>query len=224
MDKIEVSKKFNCKDILNNLKSCLINPLEGAKELNDDVKSVSITGLILTLIITFINLIITMINSLKTLSFSLTGKISYTWDFNNLKNLNYFSLIFKNFFIYALIILAIAGVFYIGSLILKKEVKYTRLLNIVFIAVIPFVIGNMIISPILGLIYAPLAIITYILSTIYSITIFSQLVNNEIKLKNMTKIYYNTACYSTLLIIIYFIMVKIVFSTISSIGSMFGRF
>lgn len=204
---------------LNNLKGYLLKPLESvnAKE-NEDIKSVGITGGILVVLMTLVNLVMTMISSVIT--YDWTGKFD-GFDFGNLGNLDYLSLIFKNLLIYAVVMLAIAGVFYIGALIAKKEVNYAKLLTIVFIAAIPLTIGNTVVATILGYIYNPLAVIASVATSIYSITIFTKLVNDEVKLSDMTLIYYNAACYSVIILVTYFIIVRLIVSTVSGI---FGGF
>lgn len=207
---------------LNKIKNYLLKPLESIDKDSEDLKKVGITGGILVILMTLVNLIMTMINSLRSVSMDWTGKISYEISFKNLGNLDYLSLIFKNLFIYIIVILAIAGVFYIGSLVVKKEVKYAKILSIVFIADIPFFICNVVVSTILNFIYNPLAVIAMVISTIYSICIFYNLINDEIKLEGMTRIYYNVACYSAIILVIYFILVKVVLAAISSVTNMFG--
>ncbi len=209
-------------DNLNNLKNYLLKPMESEK--SDDLKSVGITGLILSVSMVIINLIMTMITSLKQTSISFTGKVSSTFSFDGLSEINYLSLIFKNLLIYIVVMLVIAGVFYIMSLIFKKEAKFTKLLSITYVAAIPFFLGTVVVSGILGLIYSPLAIISTIIFTVYSISVFASLVNSEVKLKDIMKVYYNTASYSLLLIIVYFVIVKILLEAVSSIGSLFGGF
>jgi hypothetical protein len=210
------------KDSLNTLKNYLLKPTESIKdEKTEEVKSVVINGGIISVLMTLVNLLMTMLSSLKSTSIDWTGKVTYSIKFSNLSKLNYLSLIFKNLFIYIIIMLVIAGIFYIGSLIVKKEIKYTKLLSIVFISVIPFVIGNIVLANILGLIYSSLSLIVIIISTTYSIALFTYLVNNEIKIKDMTRIYYNAICFSVIMLSIYFILEKILLSTISNISSLF---
>lgn len=206
-------------DNLNNLKGYLLKPLESVKaKETEDIKSVAITGGFLVVLMTLVNLIMTMINSVIT--YDWTGKFD-GFDFGNLGDLNYLSLIFKNLLIYAVVMLAIAGVFYIGALIVKKEVNYAKLLTIVFIAAIPLTIGNTVVATILGYIYNPLAVIASVATSIYSITIFAKLVNDEVKLSDMTLIYYNAACYSVIILVVYFIVVRMITSAVTGI---FGGF
>lgn len=204
-------------DGLKNLKDYLLKPLDSVKEKStEDLKQVGITGGILVILMMLVNLIMTMIGSLKSTSIDFwTGKTTTTFSFSNLGDLNYLSLIFKNLFIYALVILAIAGIFYIGSLIIKKEIKFTKLLSITYIATVPFFIGTTVLATILNLIYDQLAIIVSVISSIYAICVFAYLVNDEVKLNGITRIYYNAACFSIIIIAVYFILIKIIESALS---------
>ena len=210
-------------DGLKNLKDYLLKPLDSIKEKStEDLKQVGITGGILVVLMMLVNLIMTMIGSLKSTSFDIfTGKTTTTIDFGNLGELNYLSLIFKNLFIYALVILAIAGIFYLGSLIIKKEIKFTKLLSITYIATIPFFIGTTVLATILGFIFNSLAVIVSIITSIYAICVFAYLVNDEIKLNGITRVYYNAACFSIIIITVYFVIIKIIESALS-IGNLFN--
>lgn len=207
------------------LKNYLLKPLASAKEeKTEDIKNVAITGVILTLAMTLINLVKSMFNAVRVVSYDWLGGSSTSWEFSNLGDLNYIELIFKNFFIYAIVMLAIALIFFIGTLIIKKQVKYPKLLSFVYIAAVPFALGNMLVAYILGFLYSPLGVIATIISSIYSLTIFYELVNEELQLKDEIKIYFNAACFSTILVIIYFIIVKVVLAAISSVTNIFGGF
>ncbi len=128
-------------------------------------------------------------------------------------------MVVVNLLIYAVVILAVAGIFYIGTLIIKKEVKLPKLLNIVFVTVIPYFLGSVVAGSILGLIYSPLATIVNIVAIIYSICIFAYLTNKTVQLDGMKCVLYNSACYATIILITYFVIVKFITSTISGITS-----
>ena len=207
------------KEYFNKLKNYLLKPLESINE-EDDIKTVGIFGGIFVGLMVVINLLMTMISSLKQTSYDFwTGKTTTSFSFENLGDLNYVSLIFKNLLIYAVVILAIAAIFYIGSLIIKKEVKFPKLLNIVFVTVIPYFLGSVVAGSILGIIYSPLATIVTIASSIYSICIFAYLINKTVQLDGMKCVLYNAACYATIVLITYFVIIKFITSTISGITS-----
>lgn len=207
------------KDYFSKLKNYLLKPLDSINE-EDDIKTVGIFGGIFVVLMVVVNLLMTMISSLKQTSYDFwTGKTTTSFNFENLGDLDYVSLIFKNLLIYAVVILAVAGIFYIGTLIIKKEVKLPKLLNIVFVTVIPYFLGSVVAGSILGLIYSPLATIVNIVAIIYSICIFAYLTNKTVQLDGMKCVLYNSACYATIILITYFVIVKFITSTISGITS-----
>lgn len=195
---------------LEDLKGFLLKPLESLKNKNtEDIKSTFVNGIIICFVMMLINLFKTMINSVRVTEFDwLKGSVE-VWRWENLKDLNYFSLIFKNFFIYALIILAIAFVFYVGTLIIKKQVKYQKLVSITLISVIPFILGDMIVVDLAGLIFNQLGAIVAIISSVYSISLFTTLMNDELKLVGYQRLLFNVICFSVILCISYFGIVNI---------------
>ena len=166
---------------------------------------------------TIINLISTVISVVHISKYVYGSGYKYTWQWSNLKNIKWFSVIFKNFLIYAGAIVGIAAIFYIASLIIKKEIKFIKSLSISATCAIPMIAGSMILSPIASKIWTPLGIIFAMSGIIYSFLIFYELINDEIKLEKDTKIYFNLACFITILIIGYFILSKVLLGSISSL-------
>lgn len=210
---IEKSKSNYSKLIMNSLndiKYYLLNPLDSLNnESKCDIKSVSIVGMIICLFMVIINLLKTMISVVRVTEFDwLKGNV-YVWNFGNLKNLDYFSLIFKNFFIYMVIILALSFIFYVGTLIIKKEVKYEKIVLISLISIIPFVLGNMIISSLVGLLFVNAGILFLIISLVYTVSLFIILINEELKLKGYQKLFFNVICFSIIICFSYFGVVNI---------------
>lgn len=207
------------KDKLIELKDNLIKPLDSMKNKSvDDIKSVAISGGIISLVMMLVHLITSMINACHVMKFDWIKGTTYTWTAEGLKNLNYFDLTIKSLVIYALVMMVIAFVFYIGSLIIKKTIKYQRILSMVFVAMIPIVLGGMILAPIFSLIYNHLGVIIYVISFIYAVIIFGTLLNEELKLEGSIKLYYNTICYSVLVLTAYFILINKVSSLFSGLG------
>lgn len=222
-EKVDTSKQNDFVKLLKEkfveLKDNLIKPLDSMKNKSvDDIKSVAITGVIISLVMMLVHLISSMISSCHVMKYDWLKGQTYSWSLDGLKNVNYFDATIKSFVIYALVMLVIAAVFYVGSLIIKKSLKFSRVLSIVFVSIIPVVLGCMIVSPILGLIYIHLGTIAFVLSFIYSISIFTTLLNEEIKLDGTLKLYYNTVCYSVLILVAYFIAVNSITTFISSLG------
>ena len=189
---------------------------EEESKLNNSKNSI-LLALIVTIVMTVANMIKTIFATVRVSSFSFTGGgIKYTWQWSNLKNIKWFELIGKNFLIYACIILAITIVFYVGSLIMKKQLSFIKSLAIVTTSVIPAVVGIMILSPIGALIWSPLSIVFMMLGAVYTIVILYELMNNELKLEGDTKIYFNLVCFGILGVAGYYAYMKLVMTTVSS--------
>lgn len=191
----------------------------------DDVKNCMIFSGIIAVLMMVVNLVTNMITAVVQKTYSLfegSYKTEIVWE--NLKELPYASLIFKNLLIYAVVILALAGIFFVGSLIAKKTITYIRSLAITAISMIPFIGIGMFLSTILGLIWQPLSVILVFIGFIYSITIFVSLLSKELAFDNKDyMIYYFAGCFSTVLIIIYFIVTKWLSSLLSN-DSMLNAF
>ena len=184
----------------------------------DDVKNCMIFSGIIAVLMMVVNLVTNMITAVIQKTYSLfegSYKTEIVWE--NLKELPYASLIFKNLLIYAVVILALAGIFFVGSLIAKKTITYIRSLAITAISMIPFIGIGMFLSNILGLLWQPLSVILVLIGFIYSIAIFVSLLSKELAFDNKDyMIYYFAGCFSTVLIIIYFIVTKWLSSLLSA--------
>lgn len=198
----------------------LVKPFKCFKEEEEKLSNTK-TSLILSGIVAgimmLINLISTMISTIfaKKMDYS-TFQYKTTLEFSNLKELDYLSLIGKNLLIYAAVILAIALVYYLASLVAKKQVSFIKFLSISATSVVPFVIIGMVVSPILGKIWSPLAIILMIIGVVYSITIFIFLIKEEIKFeKQDLGIYFHLICMSILGTAGYYTFIKILTSKIT---------
>jgi len=173
----------------------------------DDFKNSAILSLIVSLSATVVNLLKTMIETVR-----VTGYMSTEtkWVWKNLKNIKYFQVIGKDFCIYLGIILAIACVYYVVSLIFKKQSSFSRLFAISSLSVIPVYACILILSPILSMIYVPLGMIATLVGGIYSIIILYESMNNEIALEGNAKYYFNLICLSILAFAFYYFYMKII--------------
>ena len=186
----------------------ILKPFTAFKqELNkfNDFKNSAILSLMVSMIATLMTLIKTMINSARVTSYW-SRETKWVWE--NLKDIDYIKVIGKNFLIYLGIITAIACVYYIGSLIVKKQTNFSRLLGISAISVVPMIICSMVISPLLSMIYTPLGIGVTIVGGVYTIIIIYEIINNEIKLEGNAKLYFNLICMSILAIAGYYLYMK----------------
>lgn len=199
----------------------LLKPVRCFKEEENKFNSAK-TSIIFSSIVAvgimLINLIKTMISTIFSKSFDYTTfKLKTSVDFSNLKDLDYLNLIGKQLLIYAGIIFAIALVYYLASLVVKKQVSFTKMLAISATSVIPFTVLSMIVSPLLGKIWAPLSVISLVVGIVYSLLIFITLINKDITFENGdSRIYFNLICLSILGSAGYYVYMKLLMSGIGS--------
>ena len=95
------------------------------------------------------------------------GGYKRIWTWEILKILDYLELIGKNFLIYLDVIVAVDCVlYYIASLIIKKQTNFGRLLCIFTMVVVPILICFLILSPLLSLIWAEVAMLIILICAI----------------------------------------------------------
>ena len=199
----------------------LLKPYESFKKeetkLCDVQNSLILSGIVAGAMM-LITLIIAMISVtfVKSLDYS-TFDYKTSFEISNLKELDYLSLIGKNFLIFATIIAVIAGVYYLASLVVKKETNFIKNLSITSTSIMPFVILAMVASPILGKIWAPLSVVTAIAGIVYSITIFANLIKDEIKFDRQDyNIYFHLVCVTILGCSGYYALIKLITGSISN--------
>ena len=202
-------------------KDVLLNPYKTFKEKETELtetKNALIFSGILAVVMMLITLLTAMITSIfvKELS-AKTLKLHTVVKFSNLGDLNYLVLIGRNLLIYAGIIAAIAGVYYIVSLIFKKESKFTKLLSISATSIIPFIALGMILSPILSLIWTPLSIIAKVGGLVYSILVFMSLIKEELSFETKDlEIKFHLICLTILGTIGYYLYIKLFMAVVNS--------
>lgn len=189
------------------------------KEL-ENIKNSAILSVIVVGAMVIINLITTMVNAVRVTSFW-TDEVEWVWE--NLKEVEYFKVIGQSLLVYAGVLVAIAGVYFLASLVIKKDAKFPKLLGIVATAFFPIMICASILSPILSLIYSPLGMCVSIIGIIYGIAILIELINDVIVIENKdTKIYFHLVCLSILIIGMVLIVYNMFLSSLDSLGSIFG--
>lgn len=208
----------------------LLKPFNCFKEEESKLANTK-TSIILSTIVagsmTLINLVKAMISAVFVKSFDLsTLEYKTSFDIAGLENLDYLQLIGKNLLIYAGVIVAIALIYYLASLVFKKQTSFIKLLAITSTSLIPFIVLGMIVAPILSKIWADLYLIILIISIVYSLLIFINLINAEVDFANGDmRIYYNGICMAVLLIAAYYLIINMLTSAITSdFGSMLNMF
>lgn len=195
----------------------ILKPFTAFKEeLNkfNEFKNSAIVALIVSVIATLITLVKTMFNMVRVKSYW-SKEVEWVWE--NLKEINYVQVIGKNFLIYVGMILAIACVYYIGSLIIKKQSNFSRLLGISATSIVPMLLCSMILSPLAAIIYAPLGIAVTVIGGVYSIIIIYETINKEILLEGNAKYYFNLVCLSILILVGYYLYMKFFIGASASI-------
>ena len=208
----------------------MLNPFKAFKE--EEAKlSNSKTSLTFSSIIAGSMMIITLLTTIfsniftKTMDYS-TFKYKTSVDFSRLKDLDWLSLIGKNLLIYAGVVVGIAGVYYIVSLIFKKSANFIKYLSISATSLIPYVVLGMVVSPLIGKIWAPLSIIAMVVGAVYSLLIFINLIGNELSFDSVDlKIHFHLICLSILGSSLYYLYMKFMMSSVSSsISDIFDMF
>lgn len=197
----------------------LIKPFKSFKEEEaklNNTKTSLVLALIISVAMTIINLVKTVFTTVRVASYSWTSGYTYSWQWDNLKNIKWIEVIGKNFLIYACVLFAIALVFYLGSLIIKKQLGFIKSLSIASTSVVPAIISAMIISPLAGKIWSPLSIIFMVVGIVYSLIILYELMNDVLKLDSDKKIYFNLTCLGILAIAGYYAFMKLFMSSVTS--------
>ncbi len=209
----------------NVIRTIILKPFTGLKEeigKFNEIKDSAIFALIVSavaLVLSFIKSVISVVR-VK----SLWGNET-SWVWENIKELDFVKVFFVNFLVYAGIIAAIAGLYYLGSLIVKKKSNFSRLLAIATISIIPMYVCNLLLAPILGMITSFFAISFTVIGLIYSLLLMVELMSNELELNGNVKFYFNLACISILLIVGIYVCINLLVSAInSSLGGLTNMF
>lgn len=180
------------------------------------------TSVVFTIIISVIMTLVTLVKKViatvitKTMDTS-SFKLKTTVDFSQLKELDWMGLLFKNLLIYIAIVVVIALVYYIISLMFKKNSDFIKMLSISATSLIPFIIIGMIASPILGIVWAPLSTIIMCIGVVYSLLIFIALMDEEISFNDANiRIYFHLICLSILGSAGYYCYMKFMTSAVPS--------
>lgn len=177
----------------------LLKPFETYKSEEGKLSNAK-TSLILSGIVSGAMMLINLIKSMISVVFVkrlyyITLQYKTSFEFSNLKELDYLSLIGKNLLIYVCIIFAIAVVYYLASLVAKKSINFMKTLSISASSLIPYVIMGTLVSPILGKIWTPLSIVATIAGAVYSIIIFVLLIGDNIQFdKKDFSAYFHLVC------------------------------
>lgn len=199
------------KSFFHSILNVFVKPFSAIKEEVDKyvvLKNSFLLSLILSLFAVAFSLVQAMIRAVVVTSYSIFEGSKTTWVWENLKDVKYLEIVGKNLLLYLGIILGIAAVYYVASMLIKKQVNFSRLLGISALSVVPVYLGILVISPIVSLIYAPLGMVVTIISGVYTFLIFYEAINEEIPLEKEKKFYFHLLCISIAVVIIYFVYMK----------------
>lgn len=168
---------------------------------------------IIAVAITVCKLITTMLSTIFYKQYDFwTQKYSWNISFSNLDSLDYVNLIFVNLLQYAIVILGIAGVYYLATLVLKKDTTYVKTLGIVSVAVIPNIVLSFA-GSILGIIWSPIATFIGAAAVAYTILILTLSLKNILKINDFDKlIFFNVIIVAILKVLEYIVFSSKLFS------------
>jgi len=202
-----------------------IKPFSIIKENSEMLCDIRNSGLlvgIVVVVVTILNLIKQMFNAVYQRSFNFwEGEYETEIDFSNLGDLEYFSIIGKNLLVWLAIIAIIAGVYFIASLILKKQTNFSKLLGISAISIVPFMACLFIVSPILGIIHYLLSIIVIVAGFIYTFLILYEAMNKEVELYENKKGFVNLICLTVILSTSLYLYMEFMMGAITGLMKLF---
>lgn len=202
----------------------LLKPVKSFKDEKDKLSNPQ-TSLIFSAIVivamTVIKLLTTIYNTVHYVSYF--DETEWMWD--RLKEFNWFKVIGQSLLLYAGIIFGLSVIFYLGGLIIKKQVNFIRNLSITSTAIVPAVLCMFILSPIGSLISPYVGVFFSIAGFVYTISIFCTLISEEFELSGDIKVYFFAACFTVFACIAFYAINSIISSAISSsVGRMMGSF
>lgn len=164
---------------------------------------------IISVLITVCNLISTMLSTIFYKQYDFwTQKYNWNISFSNLDSLDYIDLIFVNLLQYSIVILGIAGIYYLATLVLKKETTYIKTLGIISLAIIPNVILSFV-GSILGIIWSPIGAFIGASAVAYTILILTLTLKNVLKINDFDKLVF----FNVIIIAILKVLEYIIFSS-----------
>lgn len=199
----EEKKKKQSINYVKFLKNALLTPVksmdENVKKLESPKNTCLFAGM-LAIIMTILNFLRFLFASfwIKEWSFK-TFRMVTKFSLAGAKELDYIDLLVKQLFIYLVFVFLIAGVFYLGALIVKKKADFVKFLAITSIAIIPNIVLSMIVGPIVQMIHGSLYSIAMTIGTLSLIFILYETMGKEILLKDKDKnIYFYVVCFAIL--------------------------
>lgn len=198
-------------DIMKKPVTGLKKKLSTVNGINDVTFPITII-LLLTTILNVFNSMLVAAQPKKMLFIGRTG-----WNFEALKDVEYFNVILKTFGYSALILLIVATVTYGAGKILKKEGNYAKILMTLAYAYIPMIIGSLLITPVISLINVKIAYAILMALSGYTVALIFIGINLEYQFNDTDeKVYFYGMIYGTLMVIGYFTTMYIIEKMLTS--------
>ena len=228
-NEVKREKKNNSFDFKTTIMNCItfiiavaLKPVNAFKSRIKDYSDIKSAG-ILVLFVSLAKMVIGLLGNMISVIFvkeitSWKGDTKLTVSFERLKNLDYFDLIVKNVFWSIVVIAAVAGIYYIVSLIMKKNVNYFRLAAITAVSFVPVYVVSFV-GIIIAYIYAPLSAFLLVAAIVYSLFTFVNAINEEIKFDDPDyRVYFHTICMTVIFIAAYYILANMVSTALNLNG------
>ena len=184
-------------------KNSLLMPVKSmestVKKLNSP-KSACIFACILAVIMTILNFLRALFASfwVKEWSFKEFRMVT-KFDLKGVLELDFFELLVKQLFIYLVFVFIIAGVFYLGTLIVKKKADFFKFLRITSVALIPNVVLSMIVAPVLQMLHYSLYSVATNIGSLSLLFILYEVLKNDVVFKEKDKnVWFYVICFSIL--------------------------
>jgi len=121
---------------------------------------------------------------------------------------DWWTLTWQNFLYPILIVLALASIFYLGALVIKKKLDYVKLIGLSATAMLPYLVTSVVIAPILGSLWIQLGLIITMTALLYAFTLFVFFIKYEINYKEKTDLlmYYFLGCFAAISTVVYLVI------------------
>lgn len=176
---------------------------------------VALATMIVRVVVSFIMAVLQ-----KQCSTPLFGKESCASFGEKIQSIDWMGITLKHLLIILISMFAVAGIYYIASLLAKKTANFMRLLTITTVSFVPACVAMYLLTPICGWINVHFGVIVTIAGFVYSLVIFFSAIKDEFKFESEDKaVYFHLICVSVILIILYFVGYNVAVNAVTSNSS-----
>lgn len=207
---VQNKKGFDFGKMFKILGKGLVKPIETIEE-NKAEYRIPAKGFTLAGIVTAVSMILYFVSRILQTIFMKNMKPSFEY----LEGFHYFKTLGVGILLSAGFILVVASVYYLASLVAKKESHYGELIFVGTIAVLPLVLVISVVAPILSYIWLPLKTAITLIGLVYSLLIVVVPVSKVVTFaKEDQKIYFHLICLSIICVTSYFVYENLINVTI----------